>query len=53
MNDLHTDLAAERAKVELLRAAIRNYLHWPFRSSEEALKQALADTDNRDGGANG
>ena len=51
MNDLQTELAAERAKVALLRTAIRNYLHWPFRSSEEAMKQALADTDNTDGGA--
>lgn len=51
MSDPQTELAAERAKVALLRTAIRNYLHWPFRSSEEALKQALADTDHNDEGA--
>lgn len=42
---LETLLAAEVVKVATLRHAIRNYLNWPFRSSEEALKQALADTD--------
>lgn len=41
-------LAAEAVKVATLRHAIRLYLNWPFRSSEERLKQALAATDNKD-----
>ncbi|MBD9417619.1 hypothetical protein IB259_00095 [Achromobacter sp. ACM04] len=41
-------LAAETVKVATLRHAIRRYLNWPFRSSEEALKQAMAATDNKE-----
>ena len=45
---LRKELEAEQAKVAALRHSIRVYLDWPFWSSEEAMKQAMAATDNKE-----